>query len=134
MEDIEAAAVRRFIADALTLIADNDEALLSEINTAVRDAVVEGMGHGDNSPREAYAEMLAGRGSFERREYADVAGLAIRDVIWDALPDSETFGGLLLRDLLDYGDRQQWELIGDHYLPESVDDLPEDDDADADED
>lgn len=126
MEQIEADAIRRFVTDKLTLIVDNDADLSFAVIAAAQTAVLEDAGHGDNDPREMYADMLAGRGRTSREDYADVVGLAVREVIWGELPDDETFVGLLLRDLLDYGDREQWAMIGRHYLPESVDDLPQD--------
>lgn len=124
-------AIHQSTANSITLIIDNSEAMCVAADEVARTAVRDDMGTGVG--RDEYEAMLRGRGhsGTERYEYARVVGIAVRDwlqeTIAGALDDANIGEGhflrLLLIDLLDLGSSSLAELIGDHYLPESADDI-----------
>lgn len=121
-----AQAVREYVVRKVTLHVDNTSSLYWPVHEAAISAVQEDMGSGWD--RDAFVEMLAGRGGTDRREVADVVGIAVCDTL-RAQFEGDDVARLLLQDLLDLGDREQGVMFGEHYMPE-VDDWPADDDAD----
>jgi hypothetical protein len=80
------------------------------------------MGTMSDDPIDAYRDMYErGQGPYDRREYALAVGSAVTDMLLDEifarLPDDIDPVRLLLTQLLDAGDQQQWEDLGEHFLP-----------------
>lgn len=115
-----------WVVQCLTLVADNDAELHGLLSQAAAEAVREGMGTGVG--RDEYDAMLRGRGAagYERRDYAAVVGVYVKDVFADWVERLARAGyethSTLLGDVLDLGDRAVQELLGEHYMPESTDD------------
>jgi hypothetical protein len=112
---------RKWIYDRVTLILDNhDSDMYHQLNAKILEDLEE-----NDGGLQGYALLFEGTGSgapYTREEYAQVAALTVRDFVLDHISDDPNdFAAVLLRDLLDVGDRQQWEMIGDHYLPEQAD-------------
>ncbi len=112
-----------WVVRSFTIVLDNDahmQPMLAEIAAnAVRDDMGTGMG------RDEYEMMLNGKGQTDRREYAEVVGIAITDalVTWlDDLRDRDVYFNVL-SELLDATDSEQQRLFGYHYLPDSADDI-----------
>lgn len=123
-------AIRRYAVDRMTLVFDNDAAISYRLNNAARHAVHEGMGTGVDARQ--YAEFLDNRnGVPDRSEWASVVGVWVCDEIdtiieeWgERWPGSDALF-MLLKDLLDTSDSTQREMIGNHYLPECIEDVVE---------
>lgn len=100
-------SARDWIADSVTLIIDNDQtwhdALLPDVVAVLADAF-------DADGQALYSDW----------ELADLAGLAVRDFLADrveqALPVADGPLRLLVTQLLDFADREQWAMIGDRYV------------------
>jgi len=115
----ELRAVRQYIVDRATLIIDNNEPLYRRVRAAALDAVREDMGTGWS--RDDFVMMLNGRGQTDRREVADVVGLAVCNVIEEWLAADGSLYTTMLADLLDLGDREQARMFGEHFMPEEED-------------
>lgn len=111
-------AIRAYVVAAATLIIDNSEHMYTEVTEAALSAVQNDMGSGWD--REAFVEMLAGRGQTDRSEVADVVGIAVCATIREWLDPSDPLHAMLA-DLLDLGDREQGALFGEHFMPEEGD-------------
>jgi len=128
----ERQTVRAWTVKRVTLVIDTSfERELDRLNGAARTAVRDNMGTGMG--RDAYEAMLSGRGQTSREEYARVAGSAVVDELREIIGElteehAEALLSLLLIDLLDLGDSAQADLFGDHYLPESADEIEWEDD------
>jgi hypothetical protein len=113
-------AVQDWIIDAVTVVIDNCEPLHVRVTQLTYDAVKHDMDSGNTW--EAYTEACRVSAV---REYADVAGIAIRDELrrWfdKGITTRAGIEGAALRDmvagLIDWNDRDQWSRIGDLYLP-----------------
>lgn len=123
--------VRNYIVEAVTPILDNERVIYGLLTEAAATAVRDDMGTGVG--REDYERMLAGRGGngTDRHDYARVVGIAVRDALAEHLKDladelPEGKANLLYRllvDVLDLYDSRQRDLLGEHYLPERIDDI-----------
>jgi hypothetical protein len=121
-----AQAIRAWNVEKISLVCDSDEMVSTRLNIAAETAILEGMNpSGSGTPgRDEYEDML--RDGARREEYARVVGVYVteelRDILTDKV-DASSFVGLLLFDLLDLGDSSQMDMLGEHYLPESADNI-----------
>jgi hypothetical protein len=118
----DARAIREYVVGKVTLTIDNTQPLYESCREAAVDAVQNDMGTGWS--REDFVMMLGGRGQTDRAEVAEVAGVAVCDVIRSWLDDGNALH-VMLGDLLDLDDRAQLIMLGDHYMPDA-DDWPAD--------
>lgn len=122
----EQEAIRTWIVEQITLVADNDSAIQPRLSDAAARGVLEGMG--TPAPgRAEYEMMLHGAGDVERYEYARAAGSYVVSELTDIIEEHGAGDGFvvsLLGELLNLGDSTQAEMLGEHYLPESVGDIP----------
>lgn len=119
--------IREYLVSKATPYIDANPKLARSIQQAAIDAVRNDMGTGWD--RDDFVMMLAGRGQTDRREVADVIGIAVREVIreWRGKDDPMY---LKLIGLLDLDDRGLTTMLGEHYMP-GEQDWPEDDDQQA---
>lgn len=134
MTKSEGQAVREWVVRKLTLIFDNDSTMYHRLTAAAEEAVAYYMGSPAAGDRDRYEDML--RSGSHRDEYASVVGNAVLDVIREWTEEIDGTHRAVLVDLLDFGDDVQRDMFGDHYLPDSADDInwPVTDDEDDDED
>lgn len=113
-----ARGARQFVFEVVTLICDNDQGAYNALTDAAREVVTGERG----STLEAYAAVRAagprGEGVWE---VAGAAGEACADVVREWADTASGVAGLLLTDLLDFGDSALWSEIGWHYMPEPGD-------------
>lgn len=131
---------RETVEQAFAEIIDNNQEINIVCVDAAHDGVLNGMGS-DTTTVADYRLTMAGRGGrWTQQDYADVAGVYIRDAfleeLTEATRDTPPWVAQLLIELLDLNDRSLREMIGQRFLP-SPDDLPDDgsdaDDEEADE-
>lgn len=101
-------------------IIDSDEPRNALAIEACIDAILHGSGTGDQV--ELYTQAFRDHGD-EYRLFTETAGIYVRDALLDDLAvhedgKSHPFWGLLLRDLLDLGNRALWADIADSYMPD----------------
>lgn len=123
-------AVREFVVSRLTLVADNVTPLQRRLTSVAVSAVEGEVSHAWD--RYEYLEALAGRREDGLRVLREAVGSDIADALSEWLEEcresaDESTGAMLaiLSELLDLGDRQQWVLLGHHYMPEVDDVFPE---------
>lgn len=124
----DAQAVREYVVRKVTVHVDNTQELYWPVRGAAIAAVQEDMGTGWD--RDAFVMMLNGRGQTDRREVAEVVGLAVCDTL-RALFEGDDAVHLLLQDLVDLGDREQVAMFGEHFMPGTYDWPADDEDDEA---
>lgn len=113
---------RVWIDDRIGLVLGNDDRINSLLQEAAGAAVAAyEPGISAAQRRETYEAAWHGGGApgYQRHDYADAAGSDLRDVIWDQVTEAslaEPWHTLLL-DILDYGDREMWAMVGETWLP-----------------
>lgn len=125
-------AVREHVIKAMTLILDNDaDAYFQLTNTAKATVTAHGT-------RQEFANALAGKESdnwdHSRNGYALAVGQAMRDELQEMLEQEntnreDTLTWLILIQVLDLADNTQAAMLGENYLPESVDDVEWDEES-----
>ena len=139
----EREAVRAHIVRAVTLILDNERWARDRLTTVAREAVRDDMGY-PSPGRDAFEQALRGGGAhgYDREDYARAVGRAVCTELGEIIEEWRTLDTdgddllyRLLVDVLDLADVRLADHFGEHYLPESADDIEwEDEDEDEDED
>ncbi len=126
------ASARTWIVATLTLHIDNDWALYQMVTGSAVEAVRDYAPGESDGGRSAFQMALADRGApgYTREDYANAVGEAVADAIGEWLDSMVTASSAtaLLTDVLDLNDSTQAAMLGDYYLPESVEDAFGDDD------
>jgi hypothetical protein len=116
----EARGARASVFNTLTLICDNNEGAYDALTSVAREVLT---AYPDMTLDAYRALRRAGAQSDEqvsqRYDLAGAAGEAVRVEVEEWVEDVSGVPGQLLTDLLDFGDRQLWEEIGWHYLPDA---------------
>lgn len=140
----ERTAIRRWTANAITVILQNDERWHPHLTMAACDAVTSfAPGETPSDAKSYFNDALRGRGAsgYTLDDYALAVGRAVCEAIGDLLDEYEVelprgtddIPLLMLRDLLDLGDSAQAQLFGEDWMPEA-DDVEWDDDDEEEED
>lgn len=113
-----------WVVRCLTLTFDNSEAEHSRLTEAARTAVREDMGTPFDDRDRVEEDWRTGR---DRDDYVRVVGSAVADQITEIM-DEATEGvpehiRSMISDILDLGASDTKDALGEHYLPESVDDV-----------
>lgn len=103
-------------------VLDNDQGANERLLSACSTAVLEGSGYSNPADAaEAYDLAVSGK-SGDYREFVDAARVYVLEVIDELFPVNEPgLERLLLRSLLDTGNRNLWCDITDGYMPEHGD-------------
>ena len=130
----ESNAITEWIVSRTTLTLDNTEHTHQALSEAAELGVIEGMGTGVG--RAGYDAAMRGGGTagYTRADFAEVAGIYVRDALQELLDGTHMEGWVrtMLYDLLLLADHAQ--ALGDHYLPDpAYVTWPDDDGTDEDE-
>lgn len=118
-------ATREWVAHMVSVILENfDQGYYERCRATVIESIKEDHGTGD--AREFYEQALRDRGvhGYERRDYARAAGDRLADEVAEIVAEeipTDSLSYRLLMDLLDTGDRVQWALIANSFMPELSD-------------
>jgi hypothetical protein len=119
---METTELRQWMVDTIAAVIDNSEPQYERLTNAARTAIMD-MRHVD---RVEYDNMLRGADFlFDRYHYTHAVGMAVRDELRDIFDEDipEGFSRLILDSLLDLHSSQFVGMLGEHYLPESADDV-----------
>lgn len=121
----------RFIVEQLALVFDNSAEEQEEIAEVARAAVREDMGTGMD--RDRFEDDL--RSGRDHYDYVRAVGSAVAEKIGEIFDQSLTGVPEHVRgfvtSVLDLGSSETMDALGEHYLPESADDVFGEEDTDA---
>jgi hypothetical protein len=116
MSTDEARGARAYVFNTLTLICDNDQGAYNALTGVAREALTE---HEDLTLDRYQAIREMGPRGEGVWSVAGAAGEACAAEVQSWTEGVSGVAGLLLTDLLDFGDSQLWAEIGWHYLPDA---------------
>lgn len=117
--DKAAEYVAQHVRDYLT---DVDENVYAQVVGIVADAISDDSGYSEVDYLVGTVYPMAHRDrSDDWHTFTAVAGLAVREYVWDVMIGdelAETWAGKLLTDMLDYGNQALWAEVASSFMPD----------------